>query len=113
MTCDEGHAVYGEDNDYWTSCCDTDNCNSYDPRDVLPTETQPAETDTTAVETTTELGTTEEVTTDSDATGIKCLVCHTNTGEPTEEEIENCKTGQNLETMNCEEEGWGAECIAR
>merc|ERR1719312_1903619 len=44
MTCDEGHAYYGEHSEYGTHCCDSDGCNNYDPRDEFTTTETEEET---------------------------------------------------------------------
>merc|ERR1719347_176665 len=98
MYCDEGHEDFGEAAEYWTSCCDDDYCNTYDPRDVLTTTTESTD-DSTPIAT----------------DGLKCVMCSTAGGQGTEEDIANCELGLNLEgtAIDCEANGWGSQCIAR
>merc|ERR1719435_313003 len=75
MTCEQGHVVLDNGADIWTGCCDTDNCNVFDPRDVLSIET----TTTTDLPTTTtklETTTTELADTTTDVgDGLRCVRC--------------------------------------
>merc|ERR1711892_731428 len=97
MTCEAGYVKLDNGDEYWTDCCDEDNCNIEDPRDGITTEVTTTET--------------EEPPTD----GIRCVMCTTAGGQGTDEEIANCEKGENLEdtSTDCEADGWGSSCIAR
>jgi len=100
VSCDPGYTDYGESGEFWTLCCDTELCNSYDPRDETTTSTETSTTTTSDPEPT---------------DGVRCAMCTTAGGQGTDEEILNCIKGENLEdtTIDCEAEGWGSSCIAR
>jgi len=94
MTCENGHIQYGEnnENDIWTSCCSSDNCNTEDPRDVLGSTTPSTETT---------------------AEGLHCYHCGWADVSQGEEAI-NCVEGTNIEdSLNCGAYGWGDTCITR
>merc|ERR1711892_1035898 len=103
MTCDEGHGSIPGGWVYWRTCCDTDNCNNYDPRGDSGTTEAPTEPTTT-----TEI---EETTTEVPEENLKCLYCDSTDASLTEEEKIACFTGVGLENnvKNCGD--MGAECI--
>merc|ERR1711935_391033 len=92
MTCDEGHAEYGENSEYYTHCCDADGCNNYDPREAF-----------------------EDDDTTTEGPGIMCYRCASNHPDNTEEDTQACITGEGLEdtALDCPNSGWGERCIAQ
>merc|ERR1711937_19682 len=97
MTCESGYTDYGESGEFWTLCCDTDNCNHYDPRDDFEqtTTTEPQET-----------------TTEESPEGLSCYFCASNNPLITEEQKIACETGVGLEETIKDCSGiWGNECL--
>jgi len=91
MTCEEGYLDTG-DNQLHTSCCSEDHCNDGDPTVEFPAES----------------------TSENPTSSLSCYHCGWSEISEGGESVD-CIQGTNLEdrSVNCEEEGWGSECISR